>query len=98
MATSDRAGFKKAFIERTIQAREGAKFSQPQMAVILGIKQDRYKHYEGRSVLPHYFIVQFCAVTRISIDWLFTGERMSVSPSLRTGARPVAASHRSKQH
>lgn len=60
-------------MERTARARELSRLSQENMAILLGIDQGRYKHYEGRSLLPHEFIPRFCLAARVSISWLFTG-------------------------
>lgn len=67
--------FNDSFIERTKAAREAAGLTQEGIATILGIRQDTYKQYETRSPLPHRFVPAFCAATRITEKWLFTGRQ-----------------------
>lgn len=66
--------FDQDFIGRTRLAREDAKFTQIQIARLLDIPQDRYKHYETRTPLPHEFVEKFCIATRVTIEWLYTGD------------------------
>lgn len=66
--------FKVEFIGRTKEARLHAGLTQEKIATILRIKQDTYKQYETRSVLPHWHIAAFCAATHITEKWLFTGQ------------------------
>lgn len=71
--------FKDRFTARVKLAREESKYTQNAIAELLGIKQDKYNKYEGRSLMPHKLIPAFCLACHISIDWLFTGR----SPSSR---------------
>ena len=75
------------FIERTRKAREDAKFTQHEMATILGVGQGTYKNYETNRCLPHQYIPQFCTATRVNEEWLFNG---------RTSARRPPAPERSR--
>lgn len=63
-----------AFIRRVRLARESQFDTQKPMLTILGIDQGTYKQYETRTPLPHKFIPKFCAATRVSLEWLLTGE------------------------
>jgi hypothetical protein len=65
--------YKQAFIARVKSARVATGMKQWQIAESLGMPQDKYKQYEGRSLLPHHLIGRFCLVTRIEPDWLVTG-------------------------
>ena len=65
------------FMRRTIEAREAVKpkISQERMGKLLGgLPQGTYKHYESDRLLPHEYIELFCALTRISPNWLYLGE------------------------
>ena len=74
MAESDiEAQFKQEFISRVKAARIATGMKQWQIAESLGMPQDKYKQYEGRSLLPHHLIGRFCIITRIEPDWLLTG-------------------------
>ena len=43
--------------------------------------QDKYKQYEGRSLLPHHLIRRFCLIARIDLEWLMTGQgKMRTAP------------------
>lgn len=77
------AQFKQAFTERVKSARVATGLKQWQVAELLGIPQDKYKQYEGRSLLPHALIGRFCTICRINPEWLFTG----------TGQKPLRAPH-----
>lgn len=65
---------KLAFIRRCKQAREATFDTQKPMLTILGLDQGTYKQYEIRTPLPHRYIPKFCAATRVSMEWLLTGE------------------------
>lgn len=74
MAESDiEAQFKQEFTGRVKAARAALGWKQWQMADALGMPQDKYKQYEGRSLLPHHLIGRFCLVTHIDPEWLMTG-------------------------
>jgi hypothetical protein len=77
------AQFKQSFTERVKVARVATGLKQWQVAELLGIPQDKYKQYEGRSLLPHYLIGRFCIVTRVDPVWLMTGK----------GQKPLRAPH-----
>ncbi len=62
--------FKKEFLERTIAAREG-RYTQQEMADLLGISQSRYSKWEIRTLVPHAFVGPFCVATGRSAGWLF---------------------------
>lgn len=65
--------FKQEFTERIKSARIALGWKQWQMAEALDMPQDKYKQYEGRSLLPHHLIGRFCLITRIDPNWLMTG-------------------------
>lgn len=65
--------FKQAFTKRVKDARAALGWKQWQMAEALGMPQDKYKQYEGRSLLPHHLIGRFCLVTHVDPEWLVTG-------------------------
>lgn len=68
------AQFKQLFTERVKTARVATGLKQWQVAELLGIPQDKYKQYEGRSLLPHYLVGRFCIVCRVDPVWLMTGK------------------------
>ncbi|MCK1518375.1 helix-turn-helix domain-containing protein [Bradyrhizobium sp. 190] len=75
MAISEtEAQFKQLFADRVRTARAATGLKQWQVAELLGIPQDKYKEYEGRSLLPHYLIGRFCLVCRADLGWLMTGK------------------------
>lgn len=65
--------FKDEMLARTKTAREAAGLSQQKLADKLFLKQDTYKQYETRSLLPHYLITRFCEETKIDEAWLLSG-------------------------
>ncbi len=74
MADSDtELQFKQEFTGRIKTARVSLGWKQWQMAEALGMPQDKYKQYEGRSLLPHHLIGRFCLVTHVDPEWLLTG-------------------------
>lgn len=84
MADSDQEDhYKQEFIARTRNARIATGKKQWQVAELLGIKQDQYKHYEVGRLLPHYLIGRFCLICSIDPGWLITGK----------GAKPLQPPH-----
>lgn len=61
------------FTRRVVEARKFCRFSQAQMADALGIELDRYKTYEGRSLMPHHLIARFSEITGQSVHILMGG-------------------------
>lgn len=71
--TETEAQFKQEFMQRVAAARTARNLKQWQIAEALGMSQDKYKQYEGRSYLPHHLIGRFCIITRVDPVWLMTG-------------------------
>jgi DNA-binding XRE family transcriptional regulator len=65
--------YKQEFTSRMKEARIARGLKQWEMGEALGMPQDKYKQYEGRSLLPHRLIGRFCIVTRVDPTWLVTG-------------------------
>lgn len=82
MAESEtEAQYKQAFTRRIAEARVALGWKQWQMAEALGMPQDKYKQYEGRSLLPHHLIRRFCLIARVNMEWLITGQgKMKLAP------------------
>lgn len=70
-------------IARVKAARIATGKKQWQVAELLGIKQDQYKHYEVGRPIPHHLIGRFCLICSIDPNWLLTGK----------GAKPLQATH-----
>lgn len=86
--------YKQEFTERVAAARIARNLKQWQAAEALGIPQDKYKQYEGRSLMPHRLIGRFCIVTRVDPVWLLTGRGQKPLKPLELAATeepPVAA-------
>jgi hypothetical protein len=85
--------FKQMFLARTALAREKAGKSQEQMAAELGVAQGTYHKYESRTPLPHHLIPQFCMLTDITPQWLYTAavEIREAKPRRRRQARSSKA-------
>jgi len=66
--------YRRAFLQRTAQARQKAGKTQRDMASLMQISQGLYKQYEVRSPLPHHLVRTFCELTGVTLDWLFTGK------------------------
>lgn len=75
--------FKKAFTGRIKAAREAKGLTQRQMAKLLGLEQDHYKQFEGRTLMPHGLIPIFCDEAKVDISYLFNGPRVAVTKSRR---------------
>jgi hypothetical protein len=72
--------FKDHFTARVAFARHRAGYTQATMAEALGFgpvtdasAQGKYHKYEGRSLMPHHLIPQFCVLCDISTSWLLAG-------------------------
>ncbi|MDI3563533.1 helix-turn-helix domain-containing protein [Bradyrhizobium sp. Arg816] len=73
--------YKQSFTRRVAEARVALGWKQWQMAEALGMPQDKYKQYEGRSLLPHHLIRRFCLIARVDMEWLMTGQgKMTLAP------------------
>jgi ribosome-binding protein aMBF1 (putative translation factor) len=70
--------FKRAFTAAIKAAREAKGLTQEQVAGLLGLKQDHYKQYEGRTLMPHELIPIFCDATGADITRLFKVARAAV--------------------
>lgn len=78
-----KAQYEQEFIDRVKAARIATGKKQWQVAELMGIKQDQYKHYETGRVVPHHLIGRFCLICSIDPNWLITGK----------GAKPLRATH-----
>lgn len=76
--------YKQRFMQRVAEARIARGLKQWQLAEALGMAQDKYKQYEGRSLLPHHLIGRFCIVTRVDPVWLVTGRGQKPLKLLQT--------------
>lgn len=75
MAESDaEKQFKHEFIERVAAARVATGKKQWQVAELLNVPQDHYKHWEKGRLMPHHLIGRFCLVTNVDPVWLMTGK------------------------
>lgn len=74
---SRKAQFRVEFAAKVKAAREKEDLSQAQVARALGIRQDKYKHYELDRYLPHEYIEAFCLVCHISPEFLYPHARQS---------------------
>jgi DNA-binding XRE family transcriptional regulator len=75
MADSDvKTRYEKEFVERVKAARIATGKKQWQIAELMDIKQDQYKHFETGRVIPHYLIGRFCLICSIDPNWLLTGK------------------------
>jgi ribosome-binding protein aMBF1 (putative translation factor) len=66
--------FKQEFIERVATARIATGKKQWQVAELLNVPQDHYKHWEKGRLMPHHLIGRFCLVTNVDPVWLMTGK------------------------
>lgn len=105
MADSDaKAQYEQEFIARVKAARIATGKKQWQVADLMNIKQDQYKHYEivtgnGR-VIPHHLIGRFCLICSIDPNWLLTGKGAKPLPPLHpieTDRAPAPKAPRAKQ-
>jgi ribosome-binding protein aMBF1 (putative translation factor) len=65
--------FKQEFIERVKAARIATGKKQWQVAELLNVPQDHYKHWEKTRLMPHHLVGRFCIVTNVDPNWLMTG-------------------------
>jgi hypothetical protein len=75
MAKKVLTDFECRFLARTYAARKLKFETQEEFAPLLkeGMKQDAYKQYEARNILPTELIERFVKLTGVSLDWLIAG-------------------------
>lgn len=76
--------YKEAFIDRVKAARIATGKKQWEVAELLNVPQDHYKHWERSRLMPHHLIGRFCLITHVDPNWLLTGK--GTKP-----LRPIAA-------
>lgn len=77
-----------AFLERTRRLRGEKGWTQAQMALALGIPEERYRKYETRTPLPHDLLERFALITGKSIHYIVTGREQGVTtPEIRRPLR-----------
>ena len=87
MGTGNRSSdFKKAFTARVKAARMATGRTQQEMADELGLAQDRYKQYEGRTLMPHELLLRFSVICDLDPGYFFTGRRAVPSQEKRKSA------------
>jgi transcriptional regulator with XRE-family HTH domain len=72
--SDEKAKYEQEFIARVKAARRATGKKQWQVAELMGIKQDQYKHYETGRVIPHHLIGRFCLICNVDPNWLITGK------------------------
>jgi hypothetical protein len=82
--------YKQRFMARVAEARVSRGFKQWQIAEALDIPQDKYKQYEGRSLMPHHLIGRFCLICRVDPEWLVTGHGKKPLKALQVVEQPPA--------
>ena len=55
-------------------SRKAAGLSQAQVAEALGMTQQTYSHFEGRSAMPPHLLVDFARLVGTDCNYLLTGE------------------------
>ncbi|PQZ43244.1 hypothetical protein CQ059_04725 [Brucella pseudogrignonensis] len=63
-----------AIVARTHEARSRANIALADMAKALGVTEVQYKKFETSTPIAPNLVAQFCKITLISADWLFSGE------------------------
>jgi transcriptional regulator with XRE-family HTH domain len=72
--------FRDAFVERVRIARVAANFTVDAIAMILRVRPNTYRRYEGArgenppTIMPPHLVPLFCAACHVSETWLFSGE------------------------
>lgn len=89
--------FKQRFTKRVKDARTALGWKQWQMADALDMPQDKYKQYEGRTLLPHHLIGRFCLITHVDPEWLLTGRGQKPIKALAVVPHEPAAAAKPKR-
>lgn len=87
---SAKSKFLQEFAARVKEARERRPYTQEEIADLLGIPQDKYKHYEKRSMLPHHLIHRFCLLCGVDEAWLYTAHGLAPAGAERLVEIPKA--------
>lgn len=77
--------FERAICARVRAIREQRGLTQAQAAEELGLKEQRYRTYEGRSVMPLFYLVRLLTIVNVPIGEFVAVD--GVSP-LITGLKP----------
>lgn len=101
MAESDEKNeYEQEFIARVKAARIATGKKQWQVAELMGIKQDQYKHYEVGRLIPHHLIGRFCLIASVEPSWLLTGrgpKGLSPPHAVETDPAPATRPKRAKR-
>ena len=81
---AQKAAYKKAFVKRTIVARDGAGFEPDELAHELGVKPNTYSTYERFVVMPHFLLPRFIMLTDVSAEYMLGMARYKRKAKLAT--------------
>lgn len=84
--TQPSSEFKREFTARVKAARKAKGLTQKQIGSLMGLEQDAYKQYEGRTLMPHELIPIFCKEVGVDISSLFEGAMRAVMRSHKKSA------------
>lgn len=79
-----------AIIARTHEARTRANITLADAAKALGVTEAQYKKFETTTPIAPNLVFRFCNLTRISADWLFSGESGDISEASSTSQREAS--------
>ena len=92
-----KAQFRKVFQHRMRTARENAGLSRTQIALVLGVYDDTYKHWEinKSASMPAMYMARFAAITNTNLDHLLnplaTGNEVDIAKSQQKVAKGKTA-------
>jgi len=66
--------YKRDFIDRVKSTRIATGKKQWEVAELLNVPQDHYKHWERSRLMPHHLVGRFCLITHVDPNWLMTGK------------------------
>jgi ribosome-binding protein aMBF1 (putative translation factor) len=81
--------YKQELTRRVAEARISRGWTQRQAAEALGMPQDKYKQYEGRSIMPPRLYERFCLIFMVNLVWLVTGKGKKPPKPLKIVAQEV---------
>jgi transcriptional regulator with XRE-family HTH domain len=74
---NEQARFNDSLCARVHRLRKERGWTSEQMGIALGVQPDRYRKWEVRTPIPHFYIERFALIVGRDIEYVLTGKSAS---------------------